>query len=77
MYWVSCIIQNNPNEKAWLCPCSEGQLTEQAAHRVVDQYIKTFRCLSVWIDKEDNGVMTTIWHKALVDAFGHVENRDK
>lgn len=76
MYWVSCIVQNKPNEPPWLCPCSEGQMTEEEAHRIADQYVKTFRCLSVWIDKQENGVMTTVWHKAMLDAAGRVQGWD-
>ena len=72
LYWVSAIIQNKGNAKPWLLAISEGELTLDAAQKVVDFIKDNHNVLSIWIDTfDENNKKQVVFHECYIDAFGN------
>ena len=73
LYWVSAIIQNWNDRKAWLCPMSEGVFSLDEALEVI-QRLKdnNYNVLVAWIDETDeNNNKKVVFHECYIDMFGN------
>ena len=73
-YWVSMIIQNEHDKRAWLCPMAESVCDTDEAEDLILKARKQFTVLSAWIDIFDSdGVKKTVYHESYVDVLGNVK----
>lgn len=71
LYWVSAIVQNKSDKRAWLCAMSEGELSLDKAMQVIDRLKEINTVLSAWIDMfDENGIKTTVYHNCYINTFG-------
>lgn len=78
LYWVSAIVQNDTDEKAWLLSMSDSVLSLEKAMETINNIRTSHKTLSAWIDvfdKDDN--KQTIFHECYVDVFGYVKEVKK
>ena len=77
LYWVSMIIQNKDDKKAWLCAMSSGDIKMEESLATIERGRKNNNVLCAWIDQiEENGetvTKSTVFHECYVDAFGNVQ----
>jgi len=71
MYFVSCIIQNKKDERAWRCSAYEGCSTLQEAKELIETYRKTNTVLAAWI--KDAAGKRIRFFECYVDITGHVK----
>lgn len=73
-YWVSCIIQEKTDKRAWLCSMSDCALSMDEAMETINKARKNFTVLSAWIDTYDeNNVKNTVYHECYINALGDVQ----
>lgn len=71
LYWVSAIVQNKSDKRAWLCAMSEGELSMDKAMQLIDRLKEINTVLSAWIDVfDENGAKETVYHDCYIDTFG-------
>ena len=72
-YWVSMIIQNEHDKRAWLCPMTESVCDMNEAENLILKARKQFTVLSAWIDIFDEaGIKETVYHEYYVNPLGMV-----
>lgn len=73
-YWVSCIIQEKTDKRAWLCSMSDCALSMDEAMETIRKARKNFTVLSAWIDTYDkDNVKHTVFHDCYINALGDVQ----
>ena len=73
-YWVSAIVQNEEDKRAWLSSKYESVHSMEEAMRVIKFARENFTVLSAWIDIfDDVGEKKTIFHECYVNALGMVK----
>ena len=73
-YWVSEIVQNEEDKRAWLSSMQESALSMEEAMRAIEFARENFTVLSAWIDIFDNaGNKKTVFHECYVNALGFVD----
>ena len=69
-YWVSFIIQNKDDKKAWCCAKNTGFLSLDEAMKVVETVKEQNIVLSVWVDLfDETNNKTTVYHECFVDCL--------
>ena len=76
LYFVSAIIQNPYNAKAWCCAVNDAKSNLSQAMELVGWMKNNHRVLSIWIDEFDDKQKTVVFHECYVDCFGET-NYDK
>lgn len=70
-YWVSLIIQNDDDRRAWLSAMSDSVSTIEQAKVTIKRARSNFKVLSAWIDEfDENDKKTTVYHRCYVDSLG-------
>ena len=73
-YWVSAIVQNEEDKRAWLSSKYESVHSMEEAMRAIKFARENFTVLSAWIDIfDDTGVKRTIFHECYVNVLGMVK----
>ena len=76
IYWVSAIIQNEHDKKAWLCAMTNGVLSLDKAMEVIERTRENHKVLSAWVDVYDkNKVKQTVFHECYINVFGDLMNK--
>ena len=70
MYYVSVIIQNKNDERAWKCSAYEGLKDFQSAKELIEKYRSQNTVLAAWI--VDNATQKLRFFKCYVDITGQV-----
>ena len=71
LYWVSAIIQNWHDRKAWLCQMSECIFSLDEALEVIQRLKDIYNVLVAWVDETDENNQTRIvFHKCYINMFG-------
>lgn len=69
-YWVSAIIQNKHDERAWLCAMTDCVLSLEKAKEVIERMRENHTVLSAWIDVfDENNIKQTVFHECYIDVF--------
>ena len=72
-YWVSMIIQNEHDKRAWLCPMMESVCVMDEAKDLILKARKQFTVLSAWIDMfDEDGIKETVYHECYINPLGMV-----
>lgn len=72
-FWVSLIIQNEGDKRAWLSPMSESVSSLEAAMKTIERSRQNYNVLSAWVDVFDtDNVKHTVFHECYVDPLGYV-----
>lgn len=77
MYYVSVIIQNQNDKKAWRCSDCEGSTDFQSAKELIEKYRSQNTVLAAWIIDEaawtiDEAAQKIRYFKCYVDITGQV-----
>ena len=73
-YWVSVIIQDESDKRAWLSAMSDSVLSIDKAMETIDKARKNYTVLSAWVDTfDENNTKQTVFHECYVNALGYVE----
>ena len=73
-YWVSAIIQDEGDKRAWLSAMSDSVLSIDKAMETIEKARNNYTVLSAWIDTfDENSVKQTVFHECYVNALGYVE----
>lgn len=73
LYWVSAIIQNEYDKKAWLCAMTDGVLSLDKAMEVIERTRENHKVLSAWVDVfDENKVKQTVFHECYINVFGNL-----
>jgi hypothetical protein len=74
LYWVSAIVQNDTDDKAWLLSMSDSVISLEKAMDTINWIRTHHKTLSVWIDVfDENNNKQTIFHECYVNVFGYVD----
>lgn len=73
MYWVSVIIQNEHDVRAWRCSSHDGCNSLDEAMELVNKYRDTSRVLAAWIREDSDGESSLVFFKCYVNIVGEVE----
>lgn len=72
-YWVSILIQNSEDKRAWSCSFTTPALSLDEANKQIENGRKNYRVLSAWIDTfNSNDERITVFHECYVDVFGNM-----
>lgn len=72
-YWVSAIVQNEHDSRAWCLGLSDSVIGMEAAMEAVNKLRTNYTVLSAWIDVYDeNHVKHTVFHECYVNCLGFV-----
>lgn len=72
-YWVSTIIQNEDDKRAWMSAMSDSVLSIEEAMEVIKKARKNYIVLSAWIDTfDENDTKHIVFHECYVDALGGI-----
>lgn len=77
-YWVSVLIQNDSDKRAWLLSTNSSVSSMEDAIKIISDIRKNHKTLAAWVDTftEDStsGKVTkkTVYHDYFVDCFGNV-----
>lgn len=74
MYWVSVIIQNGHDARAWRCSSHEGCVTLDEAMELVKKYRDGNRVLAAWIREDSDGESSLVFFRCYVNIVGEVES---
>ena len=72
LYFVSAIVQNSYDSKAWCCAVNDAKLNLSQAMELVDWVKQRHRVLSIWVDEFDDKQKTVVFHECYTDCFGGV-----
>lgn len=73
-FWVSVIMQDPDDKRAWRCTMSNSVSSIEEAKIAIEVARKNFTVLSAWVDIfDENNIKKTVFHECYVDAFGKVE----
>ena len=73
-YWVSCMIQDENDKRAWLSAMSDSVLSMEEAIDTINRARKNFTTLSAWIDVfDEKNAKQTVFHECYVNALGYVD----
>ena len=72
-YWVSAIIQNKHDKKAWLCSMTDSVHSMERAMEVISTTRKNHTVLSAWVDVFNDGNKETVFHECYINVFGDVQ----
>lgn len=72
-YWVSMIIQNDNDKRAWLCSITNYDDSLEDAIKTINYSKENHTVLSAWVDKIDKeNHKQTVFHECYVDVLGYV-----
>ena len=72
-YWVSAIIQNDSDNKAWLLSMTDSVPSLERAIEAINRTKVTHRVLSAWVDIfDDSNNKHTVFHECYVNIVGNV-----
>ena len=71
-YYVSAIIQDKDDKRAWLCGINEFAMSMERALEQVKFMRSNHAVLSAWIDCCDENGKKMIFHECYVDCLGQV-----
>ena len=72
-YYVSAIIQEKNDERAWLCPITDSVLSIEKAIEQVEFMRANHTVLSVWVDCfDEKNKKSIVFHDCYVDMLGRV-----
>ena len=73
-YWVSCMIQDENDKRAWLSAMSDSVLSMEEAIDTINRARKNFTVLSAWVDVfDEKNTKQTVFHECYVNALGYVD----
>ena len=73
LYYVSAIIQEKDDERAWLCPITDSVLSIEEAMEQIDFMRSNYTVLSVWVDcVDEKNKKSVVFHECYVDVLGRV-----
>ena len=73
-YWVSVIIQNAGDKRAWLCAMTDCEMSLENAMETINKARTRFVVLSAWVDTFDkNNEKHTVFHECYVNCIGQVK----
>ena len=73
LYWVSAIIQNDGDKRAWLCAMTDSVYSIEQAMETINRARANHIVLSAWVDTfDENNVKKTVFHECYVNIVGHV-----
>lgn len=73
-YWISVIIQDKGDKRAWLCAMSDSVLSIDKAMEIIEKTRNNYNVLLAWIDTfDEDSVKKTVFHECYVNALGYVE----
>lgn len=73
-YWLSLIIQNEGDKKAWLCAMTDSYSSVDSAMKAITKARKNHNVLSAWIDTFDkDNKKQTVLHWCFVNSLGNVD----
>ena len=76
-YWVSLIIQNKDDKRAWLCAMSNCEMSLENAMETINKAKARFVVLSAWVDTFDkNNEKHTVFHECYVNCIGQVKEME-
>lgn len=73
MYWVSVIIQNEHDARAWRCSCHDGYDSFDDAMECVREYRDKHTVLAAWITEDSGDGSSLVFFKCYVNIVGAVE----
>ena len=73
LYWVSAIIQNEDDKRAWLLSMNDSTTSIEDAKEIINKIKTNNIVLSAWIDVFDNNDKFTVFHETYVNFLGHVK----
>lgn len=72
-YWVSAIIQNDEDKRAWLCAMNDSVCSIEQAMETINRARANHTVLSAWVDTfDENNDKETVFHECYVNIVGHV-----
>lgn len=72
-YYVSTIIQNKDDKRAWLCSITDCVLSIEKAIELVEFMRRNHTVLSAWVDCFDKTGSKIVFHECYVDVLGQVD----
>ena len=76
-YWVSLIIQNKGDKRAWLCAMSNCEMSLENAMETINKARTRFIVLSAWVDTFDkDNNKQTVFHECYVNCIGQVKKTE-
>ena len=73
-YWVSAIVQNKGDKRAWLCAMSSMSISIEDGMKTIERLRNNFTVLSAWIDMiDEDDVKQTVFHECYVNELGYVK----
>lgn len=73
LYWVSAIIQNEDDKRAWLLSMNDSATSIEDAKEIINKIKTNNIVLSAWIDIFDNNDKYTVFHEAYVNIIEFVK----
>lgn len=71
-YYVSAIIQNQHDQRAWLCPVIDSCLSIRESMDQIDQMRESNVVLSAWVEECDGDNRLLVFLDCYVDILGNV-----
>lgn len=72
LYWVSAIIQDKHDKRAWRCSLTDGCLSMEEAFHALNVMKSQHTVLFAWIDETDDRGMRMLFNECYVDTLGNV-----
>ena len=69
-YFSSCIIQNDDDERAWLCSMYDSTYTLDEAKEKIEKTKKSNIVLCAWVEDENQNI---VFHECYVNVVGQVK----
>ena len=71
-YWSSCIIQDDDDERAWLCSIYDSAYTLDEAKEKIEHTKDSHIVLCAWIEDENQNI---VFHECYVNVAGQVQKK--
>lgn len=73
-YWVSTIIHDGGERKAWLCAMSDSVSSIEQAMEIIKRMRTNHTVLSAWVDTfDESNHKNTVFHECYVNVVGDVD----
>ena len=78
-YWVSMIVQDKGDRRAWLLEFYDSIVDSiEAGIEAINKTRENYTVLSAWIDTfDEDSVKHTVFHECYVNALGYVLNGEE
>lgn len=71
-YYVSTIVQNDYDKRAWLCPIINPVLSLEDALLELEKFRKLHMVISAWVDQVCENGTRMVFHECYIDWLGNI-----